>query len=87
MSVITSWMVLSCTALYTSCPILLAGTWKQYSKKAIPQLTRITIQRADDLNFRCPYQANVINTFEIVNIRIGKINLYINEPLLKRLYR
>src|SRR5262252_8470655 len=44
----------------------LAGTWKQYSTEAISQLTTIAFHSGDSRNFRCPYQANVINTFEIV---------------------
>jgi len=31
-----------------------AGTWKQYSKKAIPQLMTITFQSATLRNFKCP---------------------------------
>jgi len=49
----------------------LAGTAKQYSKKAIPQLTRITVISGADLYFRCPYHANVMNTFDAVRRRIG----------------
>ena len=41
----------------------LAGTWKQYSAKAIPQLTMIASQRGEALCFRCPYQARVILTY------------------------
>lgn len=43
--VMTSCMTFSCQRLngppFSMKPILLAGTWKQYSKKAIPQLIRI----------------------------------------------
>ena len=54
-------------------PILLAGTWKQYSKKAIAQLINIMAKRPKDsthfnsLNFRWPYQANVIKELESTN--------------------
>jgi hypothetical protein len=51
-------------------PMRLAGTWKQYSKKAIPQLARITFQRASLRYLRWPYQAKVMKIFEIVRRRI-----------------
>src|SRR5690606_41147438 len=59
-------------------PNRLAGTIKQYSKKAIPQLMRITFQRAVSWCFKCPYQAKVIKVFEInskimVRIQIGSL--------------
>jgi len=57
-------MVLSSTALKCPCPILLAGTCRQYSKKAIPQLINITSRKAEVLNFKCPYQAKVMNMLE-----------------------
>ena len=47
-------------------PMRFAGTWKQYSKKAMPQLTRITFQRAEVRNFKWPYQAKVMKIFEMV---------------------
>src|SRR6267154_3936430 len=50
-----------------------AGTWKQYSKKAIPQATMITFQSASLRNFRWPYQAKVMKMFEIVSSRIVRI--------------
>jgi hypothetical protein len=49
----------------------LAGTAKQYSTKAIPQLTNITVTSGTDLNFRCPYQATVMNRFEQASRMIG----------------
>src|ERR1700682_3767099 len=52
-----------------------AGTWKQYSKKAIPQLARITFQSASVRNFRWPYHAKVMKMLEMVSnrtVRIGK---------------
>jgi hypothetical protein len=42
-----------------------AGTWKQYSKKAMPQLARVTFQRASLRYLKWPYQANVIKTLEM----------------------
>lgn len=41
-----------------------AGTIKQYSKNAIDQLARMTLGSGAPLNFRCPYQAKVMKTFE-----------------------
>src|SRR5262245_55141415 len=58
-------MVLSSAAAKPdSEPIRLAGTCRQYSKKAIPQLTRIAAISELCLYFRCPYQAKVMNTLE-----------------------
>ena len=57
-----SWIVLSWTTEYTALPIRLAGTISRYSKKAMPQLTRITVSSGACLYFRCPYQAKVMNT-------------------------
>ena len=42
----------------------LAGTASQYSKKARPQLASTTTHRAWSLNFRWPYQAKVMKTFD-----------------------
>ena len=50
-------MVFSCTTEYTSLPMRLAGTISRYSKKAMPQLTRMARNRGEFLYFRCPYQA------------------------------
>ncbi len=70
-------------------PILLAGTWKQYSKKAIAQLisTIAAIPSVSNhfisLNFRWPYQAKVIKVFErikspmVYKLFIGKTILMI----------
>jgi hypothetical protein len=44
---------------------------KQYSKRAIPQLTGINIRREVVGNLSCPYQANVINTSETVSSKMG----------------
>jgi hypothetical protein len=45
----------------------LAGTWKQYSKKAISQLIKMASHNGEFLYFKWPYQAMVIKIFEIVN--------------------
>src|SRR6266481_6679495 len=57
-----------------------AGTWKQYSKKAIPQLAMITFHSASLRNFRWPYHAKVIKMFEMVSNRIVRIRK--GAPLL-----
>lgn len=52
----------------------MAGIIKQYSKKAIPQLISIIIGRDAELsrNFKFPYQAKVIKTFEIISSKNGQ---------------
>ena len=82
-SEITSWMTFSCISVkgppFPVKPILLAGTWAQYSKKASPQEKRITIitGQPDEIfiswSFRWPYQANVMNTFDAMRRRIVRI--------------
>jgi len=74
--VITSWITFSWTSVkeppLLTYPIRLAGTWKQYSKNAIPQLIRITANKPRflseliSLNFRWPYHAKVINVFDSI---------------------
>src|SRR5260221_1295485 len=66
-------MVLSCAALNSYEPIRFAGTWKQYSKKAMPQLMAITFQSATLRNFKWPYHANVIKILETVRRRIVRM--------------
>src|ERR1700704_2192468 len=66
-------MVLSCAALNSYEPMRLAGTWKQYSKKAMPQLARRTFQIASLRYLRWPYQAKVMKIFEMVSRRIVRI--------------
>jgi hypothetical protein len=39
----------------------------------MPQLTRITTRSGLSLNLRCPYQANVIKTFESKSKKTGVI--------------
>src|SRR5690606_39846515 len=67
----TSSMPLSSGAEWNAEPSRLAGTIRQYSKNAIPQLTRITANSGEDLYFRCPYQAKVMKMLEAVSSRIG----------------
>src|SRR6266481_3950480 len=66
-------MVFSCAALNSYEPMRLAGTWKQYSKKAMPQLMTITFHNATLRNFKWPYHANVMKIFEMVRRRIVRI--------------
>src|SRR5580704_16761231 len=68
-------MVLSCAVLNSYEPMRFAGTWKQYSKKAIPQLTKMTFQSAEVRNFKWPYQAKVIKIFEMVRRTIVRMFL------------
>ena len=79
-------MVLSCAASNIVCPILFAGTCRQYSKNAIPQLIKIISQSAPDLNFKCPYQANVINILDNVSKIIGTktLGIYLNPITNKK---
>src|SRR4051812_9061745 len=65
-------MVLSCAAEYTALAQRLAGTASQYSKNAMPQLTMMASVSGISLNFRWPYQANVMKTLEANSIRTGK---------------
>src|SRR4051794_27040541 len=71
--VIASWITFNWTRLkgppFSANPIRLAGTWKQYSKKASPQLNNTITHNASwwpflPKNFRCPYQAIVIKAFD-----------------------
>jgi hypothetical protein len=48
-----------------------AGTAKQYSTKAIPQLTSTTVTSGTDLNLRWLYQAMVMNRFEQMRRMMG----------------
>ncbi len=63
----TSWIVFGSAAENCECPVRLAGTIRQYSTNAIPQLITMTVIRAVDLNLRSPYQAKVMNTFDASN--------------------
>ena len=71
----TSWMTLSSQIEKgppnSADPMRLAGTWKQYSKRAIPQLSRmmkIRLKRSSrDLKAICPYQASVMKALEMTS--------------------
>ena len=60
-------------------PNRLAGTWQQYSKSAMPQLIKITPINGMEfhpfiaLNFKWPYQANVIKAFDTINNSMNKV--------------
>src|SRR6186997_2583529 len=78
LSVITSCSIFSCGSVNCPKPILLAGTWITYSKNAIPQLTRIAkMSGLLPSVLRCPYQANVMNTFEAARSRMVEIIAFI----------
>src|SRR5258708_18111198 len=49
----------------------LAGTARQYSKKAIPQLISTISHMARCSTFNWRYQAKVMSTFEATSMRIG----------------
>src|SRR5947209_1435988 len=66
-----SWIIFSCVAEYTAFPQRFAGTCRQYSKKAIPQLTKITSQIGRSLYLRWPYHAMVIKMLEQIRSPIG----------------
>lgn len=75
--VITSCITFNCHKLngppFSLKPILFAGTWKEYSNKAIPQLISIIIGKVKllnqliSLNLRCPYHAIVINMLDSIS--------------------
>src|ERR1019366_1948084 len=52
-------------------PQRLAGTCRRYSKNAMPQLGRMTSSSGLLLNFKWPYHANVMKTFEQVSSTTG----------------
>jgi hypothetical protein len=64
-------------------PIRFAGTWKEYSNNAIPQLIKIIATRLKFLNqfiwpnFRCPYQAKVIKVLDTMRSKTVRIPLFI----------
>src|SRR5215213_3467450 len=63
----TSWITLSCVVENVLLPMRLAGTMKQYSRNAMPQLTRIVSTSGALLCLRWPYQAKVMKTLEMSN--------------------
>ena len=76
-SVITSWITFNCINVkgppFPLNPSRLAGTWHEYSARAISQENNITPYNGQLLitlvscNFKCPYHANVMNIFETIN--------------------
>jgi hypothetical protein len=69
----------------------LAGTWKQYSKKASPQLNNTISQRAAwcpflPKNLRCPYQAMVIKAFDRNSKPIVERYFAINSYIVLQFY-
>ena len=54
-------------------PIRLAGTASQYSKKAMLQLAITSSHSGLCSNFRWPYQAKVMKTFDRASMRMGAI--------------
>src|ERR1700720_28692 len=50
-----------------------AGTWKQYTKKATPQLARTTFQSGSPRNFKWPYHAKVMKILDTMSNRIVRI--------------
>ena len=73
-------------------PILFAGTWAQYSKNATPHENSMTKMRGQleeifiSWSFRCPYHANVMNTFDVMSRSIVQI-AFIDVDLTKRLQK
>src|ERR1700730_17466152 len=63
-------MVLSCAVENSYEPMRFAGTWKQYSKNAIPQLARMTFHSGSLRYLRWPYQAKVIKIFDTIRSRM-----------------
>src|SRR5690348_4961394 len=91
-SVITSCITFSChkengPPLSTK-PILFAGTWNMYSKKAIPQLIRMIRKRpalgSQFISFilRWPYQANVIKVLLQISNTMVRIIFFIKKFFL-----
>jgi hypothetical protein len=64
-------------------PNPLAGTVRQYSKKAIPQLIRMAFQRVMSLLLRCQYHANVMKILEENNRRIVFMLLIFDDSKAK----
>src|SRR6266849_1763205 len=50
-----------------------AGTWKQYSKKAMPQLTAMTFHSASLRYLRWPYQAKVLKCENVSFYRFANV--------------
>ena len=80
MSVMTSWMTLSCISEngppLPVKPMRLAGIWQEYSKSAMPHDKRMTANSGQwvvtfiSCNFKCPYQANVMKMLDTTSRRM-----------------
>lgn len=75
-------MPLSCRANTPRGPRL-PGTCSQYSKKAMPQLTRTSVISGPDFNFRWPYQATVMKTL-LATSSTGYSQAVIGMPYIGR---
>ena len=85
--VIASCITFSCHKLngppFAVKPILLAGTWKMYSKNAIPQLIKMApsspklLNQPNSLNFKCPYHAKVMKVLERIKRKMVSSSLFI----------
>ena len=64
--VMHSCTIFICVTLITPLPMRLAGTMKQYSRNAKPQLAMIASHSGLPLNLRWPYQARFMKTLEMV---------------------
>src|SRR5262245_43858482 len=64
-------MVLSSAGEYIALPHRLAGTAKQYSTKALPQLATTTSHSGRSVNLKCPYQVKVMNTLDTTSSTMG----------------
>src|SRR5690606_16076853 len=91
--VITSWITFNCMRLkgppFSRNPILLAGTWKMYSNRAIPQLIRMMetspslLNHFHSWNFKCPYQANTIKELLKINSPMVRIAFIVGKELIR----
>ena len=68
-------MVFNCAVVNSYEPMRLAGTWKQYSAKAMNQLMTMTLNSGAWRYFKWPYQAKVIKMLERVRSRIVVIGI------------
>jgi len=67
-------------------PKRLAGTVRQYSKNAIPQLISTAFHKVMSLSFRCQYQANVIKMLDEKRRRIVFMLLILHKQFKKKNY-
>ena len=70
-SVMTSWMTLSGRRNKPNCPSGSPGPGAGIQRTRCPRLTRITIPSGLALNFKWPYHAKVMKTFEQVSRTMG----------------